>query len=38
MDIDENRIDLYVSKKDYVIYRGYRGVNSILVKLKEVSK
>jgi hypothetical protein len=32
MRLDENRLDLFVSNKNSMIDRGYRGVNSIQVK------
>ena len=31
MDLDENRIDLFVSNKESVIDRGYKGINEIEV-------
>lgn len=31
MELEENRLDLFVSNKESVIDRGYRGINSILV-------
>lgn len=32
MTVSENRLDLFVSSKEYVIDRGYKGNNPVLIE------